>query len=62
LQQPAYLVFSDRTLIELAVKRPGSLYRMADIHGIGQAKLDRFGQAFLDVVLAQDAPAQEAAD
>jgi ATP-dependent DNA helicase RecQ len=55
LQQPAYVVFSDRTLIELATRRPGSLYRLADIHGIGQAKLERFGQAFLDVVLAHEA-------
>ncbi len=55
LQQPAYLVFSDRTLIELALKRPPNLYRMSDIHGIGQAKLERFGQAFLDVVLADEA-------
>ncbi|MFC3677474.1 DNA helicase RecQ [Ferrovibrio xuzhouensis] len=60
LQQPAYLVFSDRTLIELAIKRPQNLYRMADIHGIGQAKLDRFGDAFLDVVLAHDAPDRQA--
>lgn len=52
LQQPAYVIFSDRTLIELAVKRPATLYRLSDIHGIGQAKLERFGQAFLDVVLA----------
>lgn len=55
LQQPAYMVFSDRTLLELAVKRPRNLHRMSDIHGIGQAKLERFGQAFLDVVLAADA-------
>jgi ATP-dependent DNA helicase RecQ len=52
LQQPAYVIFSDRTLLELAAKRPSSLYRLTDIHGIGQAKLERFGQAFLDVVLA----------
>jgi ATP-dependent DNA helicase RecQ len=52
LQQPAYVIFSDRTLLELAAKRPTSLYRLTDIHGIGQAKLERFGQVFLDVVLA----------
>ena len=57
LQQPAYLVFSDRTLLELAVKRPRNLHRMTDIHGIGQAKLGRFGQACLDVVLADGEPA-----
>ena len=55
LQQPAYVIFSDRTLLELAAKRPTSLYRLTDIHGIGQAKLERFGQAFLDVVLAYEA-------
>lgn len=55
LQQPAYVIFSDRTLLELAAKRPTSLYRLTDIHGIGQAKLERFGQAFLDVVLAHEA-------
>lgn len=54
LQQPAYVIFSDRTLLELAVKRPNNLYRLSDIHGIGQAKLERFGQAFLDVVLAHE--------
>ncbi|HLT77244.1 MAG TPA: DNA helicase RecQ [Ferrovibrio sp.] len=54
LQQPAYMVFSDRTLLELAVKRPRNLYQMSDIHGIGQAKLDRFGQVFLDVILADE--------
>jgi ATP-dependent DNA helicase RecQ len=54
LQQPAYVIFSDRTLLELASKRPTSLYRLTDIHGIGQAKLERFGQAFLDVVLAHE--------
>lgn len=54
LQQPAYVIFSDRTLLELAAKRPSSLYRLTDIHGIGQAKLERFGQAFLDVVLAHE--------
>jgi ATP-dependent DNA helicase RecQ len=54
LQQPAYVIFSDRTLLELAAKRPISLYRLTDIHGIGQAKLERFGQAFLDVVLAHE--------
>ncbi len=54
LQQPAYVIFSDRTLLELASKRPTSLFRLTDIHGIGQAKLERFGQAFLDVVLAHE--------
>ncbi len=49
--QPAYVVFSDRTLLELATKRPDSLGRMAEIHGIGGAKLERYGSLFLDLLL-----------
>lgn len=44
---PAYVVFPDRSLIEMALKRPASLDAMAEIHGVGQAKLARFGQVFL---------------
>ncbi|MBS0539239.1 MAG: DNA helicase RecQ [Proteobacteria bacterium] len=47
---PAYVVFSDRTLVELATHRPASLDAMREIHGIGDAKLERYGSAFLDVV------------
>ena len=49
---PAYVVFPDRTLIEMATRRPASLDELADIHGIGQAKLARFGQVFLDALAA----------
>ncbi|WP_428248709.1 DNA helicase RecQ [Ferrovibrio sp.] len=48
--QPAYVVFSDRTLLELATKRPDSLGRMAEIHGIGAAKLERYGPLFLTIL------------
>ena len=47
---PAYVVFSDRTLVELATHRPASEGAMREIHGIGDAKLARYGTAFLDVV------------
>ena len=47
---PAYVVFSDRTLVELATHRPGSEAAMREIHGIGDTKLARYGAAFLDVV------------
>jgi ATP-dependent DNA helicase RecQ len=49
---PAYVVFSDRTLVELATHRPASEAAMREIHGIGDAKLARYGTAFLDVVRA----------
>ncbi|CDK97772.1 ATP-dependent DNA helicase [Magnetospirillum gryphiswaldense MSR-1 v2] len=48
---PAYAVFPDRTLIELAAERPTSLAEMRGIHGIGEAKLERYGDLFLEVLL-----------
>jgi ATP-dependent DNA helicase RecQ len=47
----AYVVFADRTLLELARQRPMTLREMAAIHGIGAAKLERYGEAFLEVLL-----------
>jgi ATP-dependent DNA helicase RecQ len=47
---PAYVVFSDRTLIELATHRPNSLGALREIHGVGDAKLERYGSAFLEVI------------
>ena len=47
---PAYVVFSDRTLIELATHRPDTLRVMREIHGVGDAKLERYGSAFLEVI------------
>ena len=48
----AYVVFADRTLIELARERPMSLREMAGIYGIGTAKLERYGAGLLAVCLA----------
>ncbi|WP_422008917.1 DNA helicase RecQ [Reyranella sp.] len=47
---PAYVVFSDRTLAELATHRPSTLAAMREIHGIGDAKLERYGADFLAVI------------
>ena len=50
---PAYAVFPDRTLMEMAARRPSSLDEMQTIHGVGAAKLERYGTAFLAVVTAK---------
>ena len=47
---PAYVVFTDRTLIEMAETRPATLDQMARISGVGAKKLERYGDAFLEVV------------
>jgi ATP-dependent DNA helicase RecQ len=44
---PAYVVFGDRTLKELATRKPRTLDAMLGIHGIGEAKLEKFGRRFL---------------
>ena len=47
---PAYVIFNDRTLIEMAEARPGTLDAMAGISGVGAKKLDRYGRMFLEVI------------
>ncbi|XWN30215.1 MAG: DNA helicase RecQ [Devosia sp.] len=47
---PAYIIFSDRTLIELAAHKPASLDDMRGIHGIGERKLKDFGPDFLAAI------------
>jgi ATP-dependent DNA helicase RecQ len=45
-----YMVLTDATLAQLARERPGSLSAMGRISGFGSAKLDRYGQIFLDAI------------
>jgi ATP-dependent DNA helicase RecQ len=45
-----YMVFPDRTLAEIAVRRPKTDDALAHIRGVGPAKLERYGSRFLEVV------------
>ena len=47
---PPYVIFHDRTLREMASRRPGTLSAMLSITGVGQAKLERYGAEFLAVL------------
>jgi ATP-dependent DNA helicase RecQ len=47
---PAYVVFPDRTLIEMAERKPATLDQMAGITGVGAKKLESYGKAFLEVI------------
>ena len=47
---PAYVIFHDTTLMEIAARRPQRLNDLAAIQGVGQAKLQRYGEAVLAVV------------
>jgi len=47
---PAYVVFSDATLAEMAARRPGTYAELLEVNGVGQTKLQRYGDAFLEVI------------
>ncbi len=47
---PAYIIFNDKTLIDMAQKRPSNLDQMARINGVGVKKLEKFGNLFLEVI------------
>lgn len=49
---PAYVVFPDRTLRAMARERPRSPGALADLHGVGPAKMEKYGEAFLGVIRA----------
>lgn len=47
---PAYVVFHDRTLTELAARRPADMVALEALPGIGRSKLDRYGTALLEII------------
>jgi ATP-dependent DNA helicase RecQ len=47
---PPYVVFHDRTLIEIAGHQPRNLEALGGVAGVGQAKLERYGEALLAVL------------
>ncbi len=47
---PAYMIFSDATLIDMAEKRPQSMEAFLDVSGVGTKKAETYGEAFLAVL------------
>ncbi|HEX8482453.1 MAG TPA: DNA helicase RecQ [Allosphingosinicella sp.] len=47
---PPYVIFHDSTLREMAELKPESLHALSRVAGVGQAKLERYGDAFVEVV------------
>jgi len=48
--KPAYIIFSDATLIDMAQKRPLNRLQMLAVSGVGETKFERFGTAFLEAI------------
>ncbi|WP_340110527.1 DNA helicase RecQ [Pikeienuella sp. HZG-20] len=59
---PAYIVFSDRSLIDMATRKPRNLDEFAACHGVGAQKLARYGAMFLAAINQEEeeAPAHPA--
>ncbi len=49
---PPYVIFSDRSLVEMAIYYPQSPQRFLDMHGVGQRKLAAYGDRFLALIRA----------
>jgi ATP-dependent DNA helicase RecQ len=49
---PPYVIFSDRTLTEMAAYYPQSSESLLKISGVGQAKLEKYGDSFLSIIKA----------
>ncbi|WP_323796232.1 DNA helicase RecQ [Nisaea sp.] len=52
---PAYVVFTDRSLADMAAKRPTCKDSFSGIHGVGAAKLEKFAAPFIDLILRETA-------
>ena len=52
---PPYVIFSDRSLIDMAERRPASVREFAEVHGVGAAKLKDFGEIFLSAIAGHGA-------
>ncbi|MFF7360642.1 DNA helicase RecQ [Streptomyces sp. NPDC008125] len=59
---PAYVIFHDATLREIATVHPSSLSELGGVSGLGEKKLMTYGEGVLEVLAGLGAPAEEAAD
>lgn len=54
LNLPPYLIFHDKSLLEMSIKKPTSNEEMRNISGVGESKLAKFGTAFMDTIRAHN--------
>jgi len=52
--KPAYLVFSDSTLVDMVDQRPTTHEQMSAVSGVGKHKLEKYGDAFIDLIREHD--------
>jgi len=54
-QVPAYVIFSDKTLVDMAARRPMTRQAFGEVFGVGQAKLEAFSDIFIDAIGGEEA-------
>jgi ATP-dependent DNA helicase RecQ len=54
---PPYVIFHDSTLREMAAAKPTSLNALSRVSGVGEAKLARYGEAFVAAIAAHEGEA-----
>lgn len=52
INMPPYIVFPDKSLIQMADTKPGTLSEMKSIHGVGEKKFTAYGEIFYDIIKA----------
>jgi len=55
---PPYVIFHDSTLYDMAEKKPQTLDAMRRISGVGESKLGRYGETFLQAIHEDDLPSE----
>ena len=51
---PAYVIFSDKTIFDLGVKKPSSIEELDNIFGIGKAKKEKYGEMIIQLVTSNN--------
>lgn len=52
--KPPYIVFSDKTLRDMAQRRPSDESSMLDVNGVGEHKLELYGQRFIEAITTME--------
>ena len=47
---PPYVIFGDKTLLDIAAKKPKSRQDLLNVYGIGRAKAEEFGRSILQII------------
>ena len=56
---PPYMVFGDKTLKELAIRRPSTPEEFLEVHGVGEGKLSKYGDIFLETLSCGEIPSKQ---